>query len=42
MKLTITLELVQAIVNYLSTKPFGEVFQFIEALSKLEKIEETK
>ena len=40
MKLTISLELVQAIVNYLSTKPFSEVFQLIEALSKLEKVDE--
>ena len=37
MKLIITLELVQAIVNYLATRPYQEVFQFIELLGKLEK-----
>lgn len=42
MKLIITLEVVQAIVNYLTTKPYAEVFQLIEILSKLEPLKYTE
>lgn len=34
--------LAQAILNYLVTKPYGEVFQLIIALQSLRKIEEIK
>lgn len=39
MKFEISQELVQAIANYLQTKPFQEVHQLIAALSQLKKIE---
>ena len=33
-------EVVQALLNYLATKPFAEVHQAIAAIQSLEKIEE--
>lgn len=39
-KLIITLELVQAIADYLKQRPFVEVFQLIAALSELPRFEE--
>ena len=35
-------ELLQAIINYLQTKPFQEVARFIQELSQLKKTEEKK
>lgn len=32
----------QAIVDYLVTKPFGEVYELIMAIQKLEKIDPTQ
>lgn len=34
--------LAQAVVNYLGTRPFGEVFQLIQELQKVEIINEEK
>lgn len=38
----ISQELLQEILNYLSTRPFKEVFQIINEIQKLEKVEEKK
>ncbi len=32
----------QAIINYLSTCPYGQVFQLVQMLVNLEEIKETK
>lgn len=32
----------QAVINYLTTRPYAEVFQLINALTQLEKEEEEK
>lgn len=32
----------QKVINYLASKPYGEVFEIIQKLIKLEKIEEIK
>ena len=40
--LKIDTNLVQVIVNYLATRPYGDVFQLIERISKLESVEEVK
>lgn len=34
--------LLQALADYLSRRPYAEVFQLINALSRLEKVEEVK
>jgi len=39
MKYIITQELLQATVGYLQSRPFGEVYQLINALTALEKVE---
>ncbi len=40
MNLIITQELAQKILNYLTEKPFKEVFQLVNELSQLKKVEE--
>ena len=40
MKLIIEQEVAQAIANYLQTKPYGEVYPFINALMQLPKLDE--
>jgi hypothetical protein len=40
MQYKINEQLVNAVLNYLATRPYVEVFQLVEALKKVEKIEE--
>lgn len=42
MKKIINDKLIQALINYLSTKPFNEVYNFIAELSKLETVPERR
>ncbi len=37
---TIDEKLANAVLQYLASRPYGEVFQLIAALTKLEKVEE--
>jgi hypothetical protein len=39
MEIKITIELPQALIDYLQTKPYAEVHRLIEALLKSEKVE---
>lgn len=39
---TIDEKLANAILNYLATRPYAEVFQLINAISQLKKVEEEK
>lgn len=42
MKYQISEELVKALVQYLSTKPYAEVYQAIQELQRLEKVKVNK
>jgi len=42
MKSEISEELAQAILNYLSTKPFAEVVKLVQGLQSLQEIKEVK
>ncbi|MFT4261077.1 MAG: hypothetical protein ACMXX9_01440 [Candidatus Woesearchaeota archaeon] len=35
-------ELLQALLNYLATQPYSDVFQLINELQRLEKVDETQ
>ena len=36
--ITITVELANALLQYLATRPYGEVFQIVNALQESEKV----
>lgn len=40
MKYSIDEQLLQAIINYLASKPYGEVYQLIDAIQQAKPIEE--
>jgi hypothetical protein len=42
MEYKIKIELAQAVLNYLAGRPYGEVFELVQKLQKLEKIIEEK
>lgn len=42
MNFLISQDLAQELLNYLATKPFQEVFQLINKLQQLKKVEELK
>lgn len=42
MEYKISEKLAETLLQYLATKPYAEVFQLVEALQKLEKIEKKK
>ena len=41
-KITLTTQLVNALVGYLGTRPYQEVFQLIQAIQDAAKAEESK